>query len=137
MKQHLDLIRQAPDLSAYQKVLLMTHGTVTHLLELFAGESISVQKIEQTVTNEGHKELAVLPEEPVLKRIVLLRGDQKCYLYAESHFVLTRLPPAIREALVASNKPIGRLWRENKMETYREVIAYHREKAPCSPNTSL
>src|SRR6185369_13460096 len=87
-----------PSLSLFQKVLLVTDGTVTQLIELYTSESIRVQKIEnhivsnQIVPADVQQSLQTDDGNAVLKRIILLCGNAKSYLYAESYFVMERLP---------------------------------------------
>ncbi|BBB93442.1 MAG TPA: hypothetical protein PKA28_17855 [Methylomusa anaerophila] len=42
-----EFIVQSRSLSLFQKILLTTDGTVTHLLRLYTGETIRVNKIEK------------------------------------------------------------------------------------------
>ena len=122
-----------PALSLFQKVLLTTDGTVTQLIELYSGEPITVQKLNnevipsKTIANESQSLLQVNADTPLLQRMILLCGASKSYLYAESLFVLQRLPAAMRLKLESTNIPIGLLWREARLETHREIIAYQRE----------
>lgn len=122
-----------PSLSLFQKVLLVTDGTVTQLVELYTGESIRVHKIEnQIVANnvipaDTQLTLQTTDDNAVLKRIILLCGNSKSYIYAESYFVMERLPQDMRIKLETTNIPIGLLWREAKLETHREIIEYRRE----------
>ncbi len=121
-------------LSLFQKVLLITDGTVTQLIELYTGELIRVNKIEnriidnQAIPMEIRDLLQTGNDNTLLKRIILLRGEMKSYLYAESYFVMERLPSDMRIKLETTDIPIGLLWREAKLETHREIIAYHRER---------
>ena len=59
-----------------------------------------------------------------MKRSILLQGttSKTNYLYADSQIVLERLDPAIRNELIFTRQPIGKLLRENKVETYREIL---------------
>ena len=41
---------------------------------------------------------------------------------------MERLPDNMRIKLETTNIPIGLLWREARLETHREIIAYHRER---------
>lgn len=122
-----------PSLSLFQKVLLVTDGTVTQLVELYTGESISVKKIENhivannVVPADVQRILQTADNNALLKRIILLCGS-KSYIYAESHFVMERLPADMRLKLETTNIPIGLLWREAKLETHREIIEYRRER---------
>jgi chorismate-pyruvate lyase len=123
-----------PSLSLFQKVLLVTDGTVTQLIELYTGESIRVRKIENQIVGNHVVPTAVQHSlqtddgNALLKRIILLCGEAKSYLYAESYFVMERLPADMRSRLETTNIPIGLLWREARLETHREIIAYHRER---------
>jgi len=129
-----------PSLSLFQKVLLVTDGTVTQLVELYTGESIRVQKIEnQIVGNDSAPDsvqsiLQTSKDDSLLKRIILLCGTEKSYLYAASWFVMQRLPADMRMKLETTNIPIGLLWREAKLETHREIIEYRRERNPAVSN---
>ena len=50
-------------------------------------------------------------------------------MYAESRFVIDRLSASVQQQLIATDRPIGLLWREHHMETYREIVAQQRELA--------
>ncbi len=112
------------DLSLFERILLATDGTVTDLVALFAGEPIRVRKLEQTVGEESPAELACAERARVLNRRILLRGATRNFLYAESKFVLDRLPPPIRESLLETDRPIGLLWKEARLETFREIVRH-------------
>jgi chorismate-pyruvate lyase len=120
-------IANDPSLSLLQKILLMTDGTVTQLLEIFTGESIRVEKLEHALVSGGPPWLAVAPAEPVLRRRILLRGASRPYLYAQSWFVPSRLPSGMQEALLHTDTPIGQLWKAARFETFREIVDYRRE----------
>jgi len=67
-----------------------------------------------------------------MKRDIVLYGQNtgNNYVYAESIVAIDRLPKGLRDELVDSNKPIGRLWSEHGVEdTLRELL--HVSK--CSP----
>jgi chorismate-pyruvate lyase len=115
-------------LSLFQKVLLCTDGTVTQLLELYSGLPVTVNKLEQRLIHESHPEwLQTVTNDAVLKRAIMLRNNQQNLLYAESYFVVSRLPVTMQQQLLESNQPIGLLWRAERMETYREIVAYERK----------
>jgi chorismate-pyruvate lyase len=119
-------------LTPLQKVLLLTDGTMTQFLEAVAGETIRVQKLEQRIVHSGREVpevLRVSARQSVLMRTVLLRGTNDNYAYARSVFVLDRLPAPIRDQMFTTDRPVGQLLRARRMETYRELIAWQREKA--------
>jgi chorismate-pyruvate lyase len=115
-------------LSVLQKVLLITDGTVTQLLEIYSGEKISVQKLEHTLVTGAPPPLGVPAIEPVLSRRILLRGATRPYLYAHSWLVPSRMPPGMQEAILRTDTPIGQLWKAARLETFREIIDYRRER---------
>lgn len=121
---------QDPTLSLFQKILLTTDGTVTNLLSLYTGETIRVKKITQEVTLSGEPEAFLCPPEtPVLKRNILLSGKTQNYVYAESVFVFERLSRPTQYKLLETDRPIGLLWKEERLESYREIIDYQAEPA--------
>lgn len=123
------------NLSLLQRILLMTDGTVTDLLKLYAGEAISARRLEQTITrNNTQPLLSVPPETALLKRRVVLCGDKTNYLYAESFLVFDMLTETMRYKLLETDCPMGRVWKEEKLEMYRDVIEHR--IAPC-PRVSI
>lgn len=117
-----------PSLTLFQKVLLNTDGTVTQLLELYTGQPIRVQKLGQHIAPCAASEsLQTNATDPILNRCILLRTEQRNLLYAESLFVVDRLPAAVRQQLIETDRPIGLLWRDHRMETYREIVMQQRE----------
>lgn len=122
---------QHPALSMQQQILLNTDGTVTDLIALLAGESIHITKVEQgLIVDRGPAALELSEERNLLKRTVLLSGQQKHYLYAESYFVLEQMPPAMQVQLLETDIPIGLLWKQARLEMYREVIEQKVESCP-------
>jgi chorismate-pyruvate lyase len=114
-------------LTLIQKALLVTDGTLTQLLEVFAGERIRVRKLHQAQVLGGPESLSVQPDEPVINRTILLRGERRAYLHAESWLVPSRMPPGMAEALQTTDTPIGHLWKAARLETFREIVGYRRE----------
>ena len=110
-------------LSLFQKILLSTDGTVTDLIALYTGEPIHVTKIAQEVT-EASAPLVLRcgASAKLLVRKILLTGAKKNYLYADSIFVFDRFAPSIQQQLLTTDRPIGLLWKEARLETFREVV---------------
>lgn len=110
-------------LGLFQKILLATDGTVTDLIALYTGDSIRVKKLSQEIRREkAPEELQCADPAQLLHRRILLAGATKNYLYADSLFVFERFSPSIQQQLLNTDRPIGLLWKEEKLETYREVI---------------
>ncbi len=130
------LVQQPIDMSSlvtFQKVLLITDGTLTNIIEVLAGENIQVVKLseEPVQLDSGDDLLEVEPGSEVIQRKILLRGARsKCnYLYAESLIIPDRLQPELRERLVRESTPIGRLWIEHRTEIFKEMISMRHERA--------
>ncbi len=115
-------------LSTFQKILLTTDGTVTDLIALYTGKSIKVKKVGQKMFHGDSRQAFFCPPgTPLLERNVLLCSDNKNYLYAESVFVFGLLSRSIQYKLLETDCPIGLMWKEEKLETYRDIIGYKTE----------
>ena len=133
------MTQKAPDrvvvdddsLSEFQKILLTTDGTVTQLLEIHTGEKMRVVKLGHAMVAGGPHWLQVSGTEPVLSRRILLRGETRPWLYANSWLVLSRLPAGMQQTLLHTDTPIGQLWRHARLETYREIVDFRRESDPA------
>jgi len=120
----------ASGLDLLQRVLLVSDGTLTDSLEAAFLEPIALRKIaiEVAPADRAIPELDVAPGEPLMERKILLCGETsgRAYVYAESLLVLARLPPRFHEELVESDMPMGRLWSEHKLETWKELLSMQR-----------
>jgi chorismate-pyruvate lyase len=120
-------------LGPFQKILLITDGTLTNLLEAFLNEPIGVVKLSEKIVSITTD---ILPLEikagtEVLERQILLCGktSRRNWLYADSIIVLERVEEKFREKLIESHTPIGKLWVKHKTETFKEIVTYAREQA--------
>jgi chorismate-pyruvate lyase/acyl carrier protein len=138
MRQDLDrsLVRRSINpltLSAFQRILLTTDGTLTEILEAFAGESIRVVKLfqETGVLDQAISALELPWGAAVLRRRILLQGRLSLvnFIYAESVIALDRLDDGVRHGLLQSQKPIGLLILERRIETFKEILDCGREPA--------
>ena len=116
---------EAVSLRPYQRILLVTDGTLTEILEAIFLERIQLIKVSQEVISAtaSHADLEADSQEALLERKILLRGETsgRNYVYAESVIALERLSPAFRDGLIKSAIPLGRLWLEHKLETFKDV----------------
>jgi chorismate-pyruvate lyase len=131
------VIKKYPDkqllkaLSTFQRVLLITDGTVTELLEQYLDEPIKVvklyEKIEQDLNQLSvfHQQFIPAEESVFLKRKTLLQGQQTLnnWLYAESVVLINNLEADFRVDLLDSHEPIGKLWSKYRYETYKVIVA--------------
>jgi len=136
------MLTDALALTRFQRMLVGTDGTVTHILEAYADEPVEVVKLLQVIdsSNDGDAHLSVPGGHKVLRREVLLRGrhSQRSLLYAEAVVVLDRVEAAFLDGLTGTDKPIGSLLRENRTETFREILVVERERAgPCGAHFGI
>lgn len=120
-------------LNTLQRVLLITDGTVTDVLEAYANERIRVVKLAQEfdTVDVDQPELDSAYAQRVLRRTVLLQGSMTGINFVHAHSVFTpdHLHPEIVDALLVGNKPLGRLLAQYRVETYREIVAVGFEPA--------
>jgi chorismate-pyruvate lyase len=113
-------------LSTFQRIILTTDGTLTDILEAYIFEQIKVIKISETLSPalEDMEVLELKKNTDIIDRRVLLQGkiSRKNFIYAESIIIPDRLDEQFREELLKSKTPIGRLWLEYKMETFKEIV---------------
>lgn len=124
---------EASELSAFQKILLTANGTVTSMLEAYSSESIQVVKLSEQLDNIDLQlpNVKLNQEEQVMARKVLLQGKISCrnFIYADSLILINNLAEKFRYELFNTNKPIGQIWSEQKVETFKEIINYGKEPA--------
>jgi chorismate-pyruvate lyase len=113
-------------LSTFQRIILTTDGTLTDILEAYIFEQIRVVKLSETLSSasEDIEVLELKKNTDIIDRKVLLQGkiSRKNFIYAESIIIPERLDENFREELLKSRTPIGRLWLEYRMETFKEII---------------
>jgi len=112
--------------SPFQRILLTTDGTLTEILEAYLFEPILIVKLSEEIilTTQDIPPLGLKSGSEVIERKVLLQGkiSRKNFIYAESVLVHERLEPKFRDELLKSKIPMGRLWLEHKIETFKEII---------------
>jgi chorismate-pyruvate lyase len=120
----------ASSLDLLQRVLLACDGTLTDTLEAALLEPIVLHKIALNVApaRVAIVALEVDPGAEIMERKILLRGETsgRNYVYAESLLVLDRLAAGFRKDLVESNVPLGRLWSDHRLETWKELLSVER-----------
>jgi beta-ribofuranosylaminobenzene 5'-phosphate synthase len=128
------------NLSPLQKVLLGTDGSVTRLLELATGAPVEIRTIRQEVIPADRscaERLDCREGEPVNHRVVDLlnscTGD--LLIHAVSDTPLSRLSPGIRDDLMRADIPIGRILREHRIESRREITGVCVQFPETDPGT--
>jgi chorismate-pyruvate lyase len=106
---------------------------MTRILEAYAEEPVRVLKLSQSIVSYDARatDLGVAAGERLLRRVVVLRGGVtgRPFIHADAVLVLDRLPPTVRDGLVSTDKPIGRLLAEARVETFREMLESGRVEA--------
>jgi chorismate-pyruvate lyase len=118
-------------LDPIERVFLESDGTLTNMLEAACLEKIIAVKLAQHIlpSAERFELLDVEAGERLMDRSVLLQGERTGvnYVYAESVIAVDRLEAPLRRGLLTSNEPIGRIWKTNRLETYKEIVRVRRE----------
>lgn len=113
-------------LSTFQKIILTTDGTLTELLEIYLHEKLKIIKLGEEIfpAEEDIAALEIKTGHEIMRRRILLRGkiSHSNWIYAESLIVPDRLDEVFRERLINSQEPMGRLWLERRIETFKEII---------------
>lgn len=82
-----------------------------------------MQKLEQTIQEAiAPLELQCARPTRLLSRRILLSGKTRNFLYAESLFLLDRVPQVVRESMLHTDLPVGLLWKKARLETFREIL---------------
>jgi chorismate-pyruvate lyase len=113
-------------LSTFQRIILTTNGTLTEILEAYLFEKIGIVKLSEGLVSitQDIPLLQVKRGSEVIERKILLQGkiSRKNFIYAESILVTDRLEAKFKNELLHSNIPLGRLWLEYKLETFKEIV---------------
>ncbi|MFC7079009.1 chorismate--pyruvate lyase family protein [Halorussus caseinilyticus] len=98
--------------STVERLILTHDGTVMRLLETLTGQSVDVDIVTRTV------------REDMLYRHVKLKppGDSEPLAWAESEVDLASLDAEYADELREGNVGIGKLFREQRSETFRELV---------------
>lgn len=113
-------------LSPMQKVLIGTDGSVTNLLEMASGHPVTITtRVQEIVAAdaEAAAALEIEPGEEVNHRVVELKDSVtgEVLIYAVSCTPLRRLAPGFRQDLMRADIPIGRILRNHRIESRREI----------------
>lgn len=120
-------------LNSLQRILLTTDGTLTETLEAYFLERIQLVKLSEHMISASSPLplLNLCLGDEMIERRILLRGEASGnnLVYAESLIAINELDESLRDGLLRSKTPIGRLWLEHKLETFKEIVHMGRETA--------
>ena len=118
-------VLKRPDIPSCLRICAGTDGSVTQLLEVLTGKTVVVKTLEQNLikaTPDIAKLLDIEVGEEVNSRLVTLDAGGTIYVLAKSLAPVKRMPQAVRDDLMKADIPIGRILRENKLETRRDIL---------------
>jgi len=122
---HLSLIRIA-DLCTFARVLLVTDGTVTHMLRAHFHEPINVNVLShdlQTLEAAEPWLQAKTGDESLLRKVALIGARTgRTYCFATSWIALERLSPDMRADVVSMQQSLGDVLLSNFSENRRELL---------------
>jgi chorismate-pyruvate lyase len=98
---------------------------VTQLLEVLTGKNVEVKTLEQSVikaTPAIAKLLDIEVGDEVNSRLVTLDAGGTIYVLAKSLAPIERMPQPVRDDLMKADIPIGRILREHRLETRRDIL---------------
>ncbi len=117
---------QATDINSFQRILLKANGTVTAMLEAYLSEPIQVVKLSENLAKMELElpKIKLNKQEQVIARKVLLQGkmSRRNFIYADSLILINNLDERFSSQLLNTKIPIGKLWSEQKVETFKEII---------------
>jgi chorismate-pyruvate lyase len=119
------------EFSNTQKILLTTDGSITAILDVLYGK-ISLFTLDQHfgIADESHAKLVnVNAGDEINFREVLMHKGTQPLIYAISHVPLGRCSDEICSDLLRADIPIGRILKNYKIESRREVNNIFVEKA--------
>lgn len=118
-----------------QKILLTTDGSITAILDVLYGK-ITLDTLDQHLENadeERAKLVNVNPGDEINFREVIMHKGEQPLIYAISHVPLGRCSQEVCADLLRADIPIGRILKNYKIESRREVRNIFIEK----PNDTL
>lgn len=113
------------DIPTALRICAGTDGSVTKLLEVLTNNKVTVKTLQQEVikaTGNTAKLLMIKQGDPVNHREVLLTVLEKPYVFACSLSPVNNMPQGVRDDLMKADIPIGRILREHKLETRRDIL---------------
>ncbi len=112
-------------LSLIEKILAVTNGSVTQILEMVIGEAVEINTLSQEVGPAGEMAgaLGVSEMDDINFRDVEIKDSKGNVLVrARSWTPLKRLEPEFKEDLMKANVPIGKLLIKHGIEARRELL---------------
>ena len=119
------------EFSNTQKILLTTDGSITAILDVLFGK-ITLTTLDQHFedADEEHAKLVNVDVGTEINfREVIMHKDEQPLIYAISHIPLYRCSEEICSDLIRADIPIGRILKNYRIESRREINNIYIEKA--------
>ena len=119
------------DLPLVARLLLVTDGTVTELLEAMVGEPLTVGYKKQSTNNIGNVAIDIFPslrdknkKTACLQRTITLRGTKTAvdWLYAESVILHESLDAVMQAMLLEEKIPLGSILNDYNADNHRRIV---------------
>lgn len=121
----LKKLEKEKKLSLIERILAVTNGSVTQILEVYTGAPVRIKTLNQEVKEAGivANQLGVAKSDLVnFREVEILDTNGKLLMIAKSWTPLKRLEPAFRDDLMKADVPIGKLLLKHKIEVMRELL---------------
>jgi len=118
-------VLKKPGIPVSLRICAGTDGSVTMLLEQLTGETVHIKTKEQRVVKATPEVAGLLDIEEgdeVNERLVVLTAGETVYALASALAPVKRMPPDVRKDIIQADIPIGRILRDHKLETRRDII---------------
>jgi len=112
-------------LSFLERLLVVTNGSVTQILEVFYSKPVSLKTISQVVTKASPKEISFFDLKSrfeINNRSVIISVAGHPLILAKSKIPLEKLEEGFRDELMLADVPIGKLLIKHKIEARRELV---------------
>jgi chorismate-pyruvate lyase len=113
-------------LTTLEKILAVTNGSVTQILEIYLGEPIKIRTVKQEVKEAGEiaGKLGVKESDDVnIREVEITDQRENVLIKARSWAPLKRLEPGFKEDLMRADVPIGKLLIKHRIEARRELLS--------------
>lgn len=115
------------DLDVIPRILFATDGSITHILEAYAGEPVDLVRLSSSIVEDtsAWRKLGVGDDERALERLYLVQGRQsrRVFVHAVSVVLLDRLPEPVAQDLMASGASLLKLLTAHRIGTFRETVS--------------
>lgn len=118
-------VLKRPDIPVSLRICAGTDGSITQLLEVLTGNRVTVKTLNQNVikaADDVAKLLEIEEGDEVNSRLVTLNVNNTVYVLAKSLSPIKRMPQAMRKDLMKADIPVGRILREHRLETRRDIL---------------